>query len=377
MWVMIERLDLGRERFHLGAQGCGSGRFLGEKFGLRLEIPLKRLGAGDGFGQLVFKSGAHCTCQRVNRGVINAESSHRFGAVRDHAREVELLGLPSAESLPFHRLNRDLATHGKHGGMEVGGGFGEVAADQFALVLVERRARGTHRLVFADREDLDLDSGRVEASTVVDNRLDHTDRSDAGRGCGVDGASLGCDPVGRRAHKAGREGIDRLAVVERGNGGGKFRCAGHGSAGRIDVEEHRLDVGAVGGFTQGGPDFLRVGRAQKDTGEQVRLAHDRAFDGDRADPVFDLEERVAGFRQRGSITTTGFLGRRSHCPKRIGFDQPITVLQQDGTHARSAVSTAYPGDGLCPHSQATSRLRGVSYSTNGFSNRCSRHPAGP
>ena len=98
-----------------------------------------------------------------------------------------------------------------------------------------------------------------ERGGIVDHGLHHADGADLGGWGGVDGAGLAGDPVGRRTHQAGGERIDRFALVDGCDGGGQFGSAGHGAAGRVDVEKHRLMSSRSAGLTQGRADFLGTG----------------------------------------------------------------------------------------------------------------------
>ena len=114
--------------------------------------------------------------------------------------------------------------------MEVPGGFREIRFDQFAVVVSQRRAGGAHRLVFTDGKYFHLDAAGIERGRVVDHGLHHADGPDTGGGRGIDGACLAGDPVGGGTHQAGREGIDRLALIDGCHGGGEFRGARYGAA---------------------------------------------------------------------------------------------------------------------------------------------------
>jgi len=94
--------------------------------------------------------------------VIHPQAAHGFGAVGNHARQIDPLGLPPAECLTFHGVGWNRATPRQHGGMKFLRDFRQVGADQIALVVGQGRAGGSHRLVFANGEHFHLDPFGIE-----------------------------------------------------------------------------------------------------------------------------------------------------------------------------------------------------------------------
>ena len=74
--------------------------------------------------------------------------------------------------------------------------------------------------------------------------------------------------------------------------------AGHSAAGRINIEEHRLNVGPVGGFPNGGGDFLSIDCVEKNLRKEIGIANHRPGHRDHAHAILDGKEGgLAALRQ--------------------------------------------------------------------------------